>query len=333
MTAQDDKTPIAPPPEFHTDLPVGEILRRTRVHYGQSLDDVSNFLRIRVSQLDALEKGEIDKLPGRVYAIGYIRTYSEYLGLDGEKMIQLFKTQVVGRPAKPELYFPVAASESKAPNLYIIFGSLATLALVIGVWIVLGTRGPDNDTDDIAAIPNVPADMRVAAALEQPSPEPASPAPAAAAGEVPAAPLETPAAESAFPPAPVPMTPPEEEAARLPSINPAAAPATVAAPVEAPPPAQKKEITINVKERSWVEVRDQQGRPILSRILTPGEIFIVPEENYGLRLDTGNAGGLEMLVNGQKLPPLGRQGDILRGLVLDGNQLAKEFPPPGAVAQ
>jgi cytoskeleton protein RodZ len=132
------------------------------------------------------------------------------------------------------------------------------------------------------------------------------------------------------------MTPPDAETAQLPSISPAAAPAAVAVaaePVEAPPPVQKKEITINVKERSWVEVRDQQGRPILSRILTPGEIFIVPEENYGLRLDTGNAGGLEMLVNGRKLPPLGRQGDILRGLVLDGNQLVKEFTAPAVVAQ
>ncbi len=40
---------------FHTDMPVGEILRRTRVHYGQSLFQIEGVLRIRASQLEALE--------------------------------------------------------------------------------------------------------------------------------------------------------------------------------------------------------------------------------------------------------------------------------------
>jgi cytoskeleton protein RodZ len=97
-----------------------------------------------------------------------------------------------------------------------------------------------------------------------------------------------------------------------------------AATIPPPPPAPaapKKEIIINVKDRSWVEVRDKRGKTILSRILRPGEVFIVPEENYGLRLDTGNAGGLELVVNGQKIPALGRQGDILRGFILDGESI------------
>lgn len=118
---------------FHTDMPVGEILRRTRRHYGQSLFQIEQVLRIRASQLEALEEGDITKLPGRVYAIGFVRAYSEYLGLDGDKMVHLFKEQLVGRKqSKPDLSFPVPASESKVPSFIIIGVSVFGLLLLIG---------------------------------------------------------------------------------------------------------------------------------------------------------------------------------------------------------
>ena len=78
---------------YRTDMPVGEVLRRAREHYGQSLRDVERNLRIRASQLAHLENGEYSALPGRVYVIGFIRSYSEYLGLNGDEMVNLYKRQ------------------------------------------------------------------------------------------------------------------------------------------------------------------------------------------------------------------------------------------------
>lgn len=349
--------------DYYTDLPVGEILRRTRTHYGQTLDDAANYLRIRASQLEALEKNDLKQLPGQVYAIGYIRTYSEYLGLDGEKMVYLFKQQSGSKPSKPELHFPVPASESKAPNLLIIFGSLAVLALVIGVWIALSTVGKTRDKT-IAEIPSVPADMRGPAAAGPPAPTPmsnvAAKAPTlnanAAAMAAIAAPPGAPTQMAAINPVAAPVaqaTTGATTAASVPdpasiaettalptagSTAPATAATTAGAPaaVVATPAAApvatgpKKEIVITIQERSWVEVRDKQGKPILSRILKPGEVFIVPEANYGLRLDTGNAGGIALTVNGQPYPPLGKAGDILRGFLLDGNKMVDKLPASAA---
>lgn len=119
-----------------TDLPVGEILRRTRAYYNLQIEDVEGALRIRASQLLALEEGRIDQLPGRVYAIGFVRAYAEFLGLDGDKMVYLFKAQLIGNKAKPELSFPAPASESKLPNPFILLGSFAGLALVLGVFML-----------------------------------------------------------------------------------------------------------------------------------------------------------------------------------------------------
>lgn len=320
-----DTNPAPPPVENYTDLPVGEILRRTRVHFGQTLEDASGYLRIRASQLEALEKGDIDKLPGRAYAIGYVRTYSEYLGLDGEKMIQLFKMQSGGRSAKPDLHFPVPASESKGPNVGVIIGSLAVLVLVIGVWLALNASGRGGDVD-VNEVPNVPADIRATAPVTT-----AAPAEVTTSVQVPVTEEDAVMAVQATPET---VVEPSAAATAEPAMTEEQAEAETEAEAsvnETPvAPEQKREITINVKERTWVEVRDRQGKAILSRILKPGEVFLVPEENYGLSLDTGNAGGLELLVNGEPLMPLGGRGDILRDLVLDGDALAAKYLPKDA---
>ena len=151
---------------FHTDMPVGEILRRTRRHYGQSLFQIEQVLRIRASQLEALEEGDISKLPGRVYAIGFVRAYSEYLGLDGDKMVHLFKEQSVGRKqSKPDLPFPVPASESKVPSLAIIAVAVIGLLLLIGF--VSFLLLPDREELEIEPVPEslTPSQLSEAPAL------------------------------------------------------------------------------------------------------------------------------------------------------------------------
>lgn len=319
MSASSEHTDIeSGVPGFHTDLPVGEILRRTRVHYNLDLEDVANYLRIRASQLEALEVNDIEQLPGRVYAIGYVRTYSEYLGLDGEKMIELFKQQATGRVAqKPEHHFPVSASESKAPNVVVIFGSLVLLVLVLGGWIVFSAAGSKTEPTVAAEeIPSLPPELQAAAQANGQTSVPVTATPPSTVTPSPAPVAAT--ATPADPAAPATAAPPVDATAQA------------AAPVAATP--QGRQIIMNVKDRSWVEVRDLQGKVILSRILKPGEVFIVPEENYGLRLDTGNAGGLELVVNGQVIPPLGRSGDILRGYVLDGNKIIQGMTAAPAVA-
>ena len=143
--------PQQPDLDSYTDLSVGEILRRTREYYGQSIEQVEINLRIRASQLLALETGHLEQIPGRVYAIGFVRTYSEYLGLDGDKMVHLFKAQSVGKRVKPDLHFPVAVNESKVPNLNIILFSLVGLILLISYWTIFYT--PTNYVEKIPPVP------------------------------------------------------------------------------------------------------------------------------------------------------------------------------------
>ena len=148
----------------YNDMTVGDILRKTREHYGQSLPYVESVLRIRASQLEALETGNLDVLPGRVYAIGFVRSYSEYLGLDGDQMVRLFKEQTKTTARNPELHFPVAASDHKLPGLGTIIASLLGLVILVGLWIIFQeARRPSRD------IPPVPEDLKTSSISEAPA--------------------------------------------------------------------------------------------------------------------------------------------------------------------
>ena len=66
---------------------------------------------------------------------------------------------------------------------------------------------------------------------------------------------------------------------------------------------------------TWVAVRNGQGRVLLSRVLRAGETWPVPDQP-SLMLSTGNAGGLELLVDGVPAPPLGVTGTVRRDVPL-----------------
>ncbi len=96
----------------------------------------------------------------------------------------------------------------------------------------------------------------------------------------------------------------------------AAAPAS--APTPAPPaaPAPAGKIVLHAKSDAWVEVRNRQGELLLGRLLRAGETWTVPDQ-HALVLTTGNAGGLELLVDGKPAPSLGAVGAVRRDIPLD----------------
>ena len=79
-------------------------------------------------------------------------------------------------------------------------------------------------------------------------------------------------------------------------------------------------IVIRANSDSWVQVRDNDGALILTRMLRAGDSYRVPNKS-GLTLLTGNAGALEVYVDGRLAPPLGPGGAIRRDVSLDADRL------------
>src|SRR3984885_15066259 len=73
---------------------VGQDLRAARLRRGDDLATVSRVLKIRKDHLEALEEDRLEALPGRTYAIGFVRTYAEYLGLDTPHVLERYKAQI-----------------------------------------------------------------------------------------------------------------------------------------------------------------------------------------------------------------------------------------------
>jgi len=115
---------------------VGAKLRAAREAADLSLEDVAQKTRIRESHLTALESLDMTALPGRAYAIGFLRAYAEFLDLDADDCIKRFKVETAARSAAaPEARyeFPQAATgrASFAPGSSIV---LIAVVLFLGVW-------------------------------------------------------------------------------------------------------------------------------------------------------------------------------------------------------
>jgi cytoskeletal protein RodZ len=63
-------------------------IRATR---GHSLDDIARSTNITMRYLQAIERGEFEKLPGGVYTTSYIRQYARAAGCDEAMLLELYR--------------------------------------------------------------------------------------------------------------------------------------------------------------------------------------------------------------------------------------------------
>jgi cytoskeletal protein RodZ len=379
---------------------VGEVLQERRQELGLELDEIGAMLRIKPAYLAALEQGRSADLPGPTYAIGFVRAYAEFLGLESEPVLARFKAEVAGVTARPDLALPVPLGERSLPG-----GALVLVALIValcgyGIWYYISTEERSRP-DRVAAVPaslqaTPPASTLVAPPQRQASTppnsdstpslsqgSPSAPAPSlfgAAAGSTPPAetpspgpaPLPSPAAPSPAPamppaasvpaaapapaqapsapgpalsqgallttmprgssstappptPAPAPAASPQPAAPSQPVATPQPPPTQTAAATPASAPAASAgavpgRVTIRALADCWIQVKGSDQTIVFSRVLKSGEVYAVPSKP-GLSLRTGNAGALEIAIDGKTAPSIGGIGTLRRDVELDPAEL------------
>ncbi|BBK40963.1 hypothetical protein STVA_09830 [Allostella vacuolata] len=334
---------------------VGALLRERRMDRGEELRRVATRLKIRYPYLAAIEEGRFDKLPGITYAVGFVRTYAEHLGLDGTEMVRRFKQETASVDNRTELVFPEPTSETNVPGGAILLISLVLAIIGYGVWFYTTERDdtrpelvaevPSHLASPIATVP-LPGLDRPAASAGPGTAEP----PAAPTREVlarfasdasTAAPRDAAeAARMAAATARMDATPPAswKPAAEVPVATPPrsameAQAATVAPPRNEPEvqrmfgsTSPESRIVIRAVTDSWVQVHDVDSNLLLTRVLRPGDGYRVPDRR-GITMRTGNAGGLEIFVDGRVVAPLGPIGGVRRNVALDPERLIAGSPP------
>ena len=329
---------------------VGIELKAARGRLGTSRAEFASRLRIREPYIGAIEEGRFADLPGPAYAAGFIRSYADSVGLDGEDCVYRFKQETAADADRTELRFPAPEAESRLPGARLLAVSVLLVAGVYGGWYYLS----NGDRSELELVPPVPerllagdtapvqADQRLPvtgaasgdAALSSTNATPTTAAAAAmpTGGETRAAP-----ARAAAPP------PPRIAEAR----EPAAAAAETTVRRESPPPSPRNDVaalaapvapeadtggtpvvaagagsrvTLRARLDSWVQVSGEDDELLLTRILRAGDTYAVPNRP-GLTLLTGNAGALEISVDGRVLPPIGPIGAVRRNVSLDPEDL------------
>jgi cytoskeleton protein RodZ len=278
---------------------VGQDLRKAREKRGEELEHISRLLKIRRDYLALLEEGAADSLPGRAYAIGFVRSYATYLGLDGNECVERLKAEIAGRGDNREPQVPAAAAPLEwmwwLQGQWILGGLLAIALLYAGYYLIVSaTRVTEQPV-----LP-VPARLAAEAGLPPAAPEPTPAGQAAAATPAPAAPT------------PVVSSPPVAAAQTAPALPPGQTYGTQNT---------NSRITLRVHRPSLVTVAGANNRVFINRTLQPGDRYIVPNV-AGLRLSAPDSGAVELIVDGTSVGFAGANGVVANGMSLNPQDLA-----------
>lgn len=278
---------------------VGQDLRAARLRRGDDLATVSKALKIRKDHLEALEEDRIESLPGRTYAVGFVRTYADFLGLDAAQSVERFKAQIAGRADEPQSTITVIDEDDhrRLPQGWKIIAGVVLLLFAYGAYYLLVPAADRMLTPPVAPVPQqqTAPKPKVVKAM----PPAATPAPAATA-------------PTATPPA---TTAPSETA--------------TAAPQEQTPPVGKvygqnnknARVVLRMKETTRVLVQSADGATFINRTLNAGDSYMVPDQ-VGLTLTAANAGAVEVDLDGAPMGAAGRRGQIAETLSLDPQAIA-----------
>lgn len=124
---------------------VGEMLREARQRQGITFDQVEEEIMIKKRYLEAMENEEWSKLPGKVYAKGFLRSYARYLKLNEQAVIDLYDVSSMAEAAKEKLTnAPAPAPEPRRKielnskpkkNMIIVFCIVSVLLLYGAQWV------------------------------------------------------------------------------------------------------------------------------------------------------------------------------------------------------
>lgn len=262
----------------------GEELRRERELRDVTREQLALVTKVSVRQIEALETGRFEQLPALVFSRGFVRSIADHLGLDADRSVAAFRSvfenwQEECRKAENA---PLPATTtgyrlSKPRRSVSASTTVRGLAVALTLAVVTGA----------------------AALIKSKGSEPRS---TAASPVAPARP-ETGPASLALPPGIAAAT------VALPSSP----PSTVRASV--PVPAGASTLSLTFRDDCWTEVT-VDGRVVVRELVAKG----ATREFAGgktFTLTLGNAGVVEVVLNGRSVRPIGGPGQVVKDWVIE----------------
>jgi len=304
----------------------GEHLRREREMRGITLEEIAAATKIGTRSLKALEDEDFKKLPGGIFNKGFVRAYAKFLGIDEEQAVADFvaasgdfdtiksnidPAQLLGQHEEVK-----KSSSKKAKDLQSIqtdsrsgFPWIAIFGLILLVAVAYGGRFgyvkyKAHEEAQAQAQRDAQARVEAEAAAARAASEAAAQAAAAQSVEQPAADVQS---------QQTPATPDSSGKASQQTAQPAAAEATNANLIPG-----GFTVSVRARQRTWISIISD-GKRVISEELPPASEKVVQAHDR-ITLRTGNAGGMDLALNGKAMPSLGAEGEA-RTVTIGANGL------------
>jgi len=288
---------------------LGKYLKNQRESKKISLREVAKNTRVREHILKAIEEDQHTLLPPATYVKGFLLAYAKYLGLDPNDVLLRYEGFLKGEPIAPpstpsprpkQEIRPTQTSKPEQEALWHTKQSWIVVGVIVASFVVFYLFSPYSSKP-----PKEPSAGRLVE--ERPSIAPSPPVTA-----IPHPPEGKPAVQERKP-----LTP--------------SAPVTPVTSVQ-----EKKAISLQLKatEETWLSLQadDQSGKEV---ILRPGEGMTI-QASSRILLKLGNAGGLDLVLNGKSLEKFGRSWEVLNLIVtaqgVEVKRSEKLKPPNEAIS-
>ncbi len=284
---------------------MGADLKAARLSKKITLQQVAEDTHISLRHFQNIEEGQYGELPGGMYNRAFLRRYVEYLGLEPNSFLERYERE--SAPQAEKLAKAKVRSTDLPPRPVRI-----PSVLIWSVMLLVSVAGLYFSRHWIAAVFSPYFSHPPAARLTEAKPTP--PPPAQVAPEP--APNQTIPATASQPTVGQPSSP---------TVNPAVQPAPASTVTGASTPQSAPErapgsihLDIHTVDPCWISVKSD-GKTQLEKTLQPGE-----DQSFDARerfeIVFGNAGGVNLKINGKPAKSLGKSGEVLR-LVIDAQNI------------
>ena len=285
---------------------VGKLCLDARLNKGLTQEQAGTLLKVRVKIIKDFEDGEHIDLPGLAYKVGFVRSYARLLDLDGDLLVKEFKESLELTSFKEEYKF---LTPELNKNNFLPIGVVVSVFIAILSYTGWYYSDRSNKIEQVSDQKTEEMFSKTAeiennsyVIIEENFSNNLSSSKTNDENKLQELNSK------------ITMTENKSES-MIPKNTELSATANERDP--------STEMVLKATGNSWVEIEDMEGNILMTRLMRPGETYVVPNIN-GLTFNTGNAGALSLSQGDVIVPKLGEIGEIISARPLNIKTFSKK---------
>ena len=292
---------------------IASLFINARVKKGLTQEDVSKILKVRVSAVKQIEKGEQLQSLGLAYSIGFLRSYAKLVGLEPENIIKNYKSYNDKKDTKIDYNFPGVIEEKKSLIPKIALFTFLFSLVTYSTWYYLNINNLETTSDKVTYLDKENKNLEYVKVEDKKN---------NLSDETDKINSEKIILDEKDNSKNIISEKSNTEKTKILENNNNESKDLIASNISkemsksnetsaiANERIPKEEMVLKSSGNSWVEIEDIDGNSYLTRLMRSGETFVVPNKK-GLTLSTGNAGVLSLTFGSIHISKLGSIGEVI----------------------